>query len=86
MNVWPAIVIVPVRVVLVGIGRRAERHRAVAAAARAARHRQPRVLLLTPVHAHPAGAVTSVDPVPPPAATDLTRRRHACSCTTAPPG
>jgi len=28
------------------------------------------VLLLTPVHAHPAGAVTAVDPVPPPVATD----------------
>ena len=28
------------------------------------------VLLLTAVHAHPAGAVTAVDPVPPPAATD----------------
>ena len=28
------------------------------------------VLLLTPVHAHPAGAVTAVDPVPPPATTD----------------
>jgi hypothetical protein len=28
------------------------------------------VLLLTPVQAHPAGAVTFVDPVPPPAATD----------------
>jgi hypothetical protein len=28
------------------------------------------VLLLTPVHAHPAGDVTAVDPVPPPATTD----------------
>ena len=28
------------------------------------------VLLLTPVHAQPAGAVTLVEPVPPPAATD----------------
>ena len=28
------------------------------------------VLLLTPVHAHPEGAVTVVDPVPPPAITD----------------
>ncbi len=28
------------------------------------------VLLLTPVQAHPAGAVTAVDPVPPPARTD----------------
>ena len=28
------------------------------------------VLLLTPVHAHPAGAVTAVDPVPPPATID----------------
>ena len=28
------------------------------------------VLLLTPVHAHPAGVVTVVDPVPPPATTD----------------
>ena len=28
------------------------------------------VLLLTPVHAHPVGAVTVVEPVPPPAATD----------------
>ena len=28
------------------------------------------VLLLTPVHAHPAGAVTAVDPAPPPATTD----------------
>ena len=27
------------------------------------------VLLLTPVHAHPAGAVTPVEPVPPVAAT-----------------
>ena len=28
------------------------------------------VLLLTPVHAQPVGAVTAVDPVPPAAATD----------------
>ena len=28
------------------------------------------VLLLTPVHAHPAGDVTSVEPVPPAAATE----------------
>ena len=28
------------------------------------------VLLLTPVHEHPVGAVTAVDPVPPLAATD----------------
>ena len=28
------------------------------------------VLLLTPVHAHPVGAVTAVDPVPPPATID----------------
>ena len=28
------------------------------------------VLLLTPVHAHPASVVTVVDPVPPPATTD----------------
>ena len=28
------------------------------------------VLLLTPVHAQPAGAVTPVEPVPPPATTD----------------
>jgi hypothetical protein len=28
------------------------------------------VLLLTPVHAHPVGAVTAVEPVPPPATTD----------------
>ena len=28
------------------------------------------VWLLTPVHAQPAGAVTAVDPVPPPATTD----------------
>jgi hypothetical protein len=28
------------------------------------------VLLLTPVHAHPPGAVTAVDPVAPPATTD----------------
>jgi hypothetical protein len=28
------------------------------------------VLLLTPVHAQPVGAVTVVDPVPPAAATD----------------
>ena len=28
------------------------------------------VLLLTPVHAQPAGVVTAVEPVPPPAGTD----------------
>jgi hypothetical protein len=28
------------------------------------------VLLLTPVHAHPAGAVTAVEPLPAAAATD----------------
>ena len=28
------------------------------------------VLLLTPVHAHPAGDVTPVEPVPPPAGTE----------------
>ena len=34
------------------------------------------VLLLTPVHAHPAGAVTVVDPVPPAADDRLARRRE----------
>jgi hypothetical protein len=68
-NVCPAIVSVPVRAVVFGF-----------AAALNATVPLPLplaplvtvshdVLLLTPVHAHPAGAVTAVDPVPPAAVT-----------------
>ena len=38
------------------------------------------VLLLTPVHAHPAGDVTPVEPVPPPAGDRAARRRRAHTC------
>jgi hypothetical protein len=69
-NVWPAIVSVPVRDVVLGF-----------AAALKATVPPPLplaplvtvsqdVLLLTAVHAQPASAVTVVDPVPPAAATD----------------
>ena len=70
LNVWPPTVNVPVRGARTRIRGRAEADAAVAAAARAARHRQPSVLLLTPVQAHPFGAATAVEPVPPVDATD----------------
>jgi hypothetical protein len=70
VNVWPPMVSVPVRADVFGL-----------AAALNATVPFPLplaplvtvnhdVLLLTPVHAHPAGDVTAVDPVPPPATTD----------------
>ena len=70
VNVWPAIVIVPVRGLVFGL---ADALNATVPGplplAPLVTVSQP-VLLLTPVHAHPAGAVTVVDPVPPPATTD----------------
>ena len=70
LNVWPPIVIVPVRALVFGL---ADALNATVpdplplAPLVTVNHD---VLLLTPVHAHPAGAVTAVDPVPPPATTD----------------
>ena len=70
VNVWPAIVIVPVRVLVFGLAV------ALKATVPAPVPLAPLVTvsqdvaLLTPVHAHPVGAVTVVDPVPPPATTD----------------
>jgi hypothetical protein len=70
VNAWPAMVRVPVRELVFGF-----------AAALNATVPLPLPLaplvtvshdvsLLTPVHAHPAGAVTAVEPVPPAATTD----------------
>ena len=70
LNVWLPIVIVPVRALVVGL---ADALNATVpfplplAPLVTVNHD---VLLLTPVHAHPVGAVTAVDPVPPPATTD----------------
>ena len=70
LNVWPPMVSVPVRALVFGLAD------ALNATVPAPLPLAPLVtvnhdvLLLTPVHAHPAGAVTAVDPVPPPATTD----------------
>ena len=70
VNGWPPIVIVPVRVLVFGLAD------ALNATVPGPLPLAPLVTvnhdvwLLTPVHAHPAGAVTAVDPVPPPATTD----------------
>ena len=70
LNVWPPIVRVPVRWLVVGLAV------ALNATVPSPLPLAPLVtvnhgvLLLTPVHAHPVGAVTAVDPVPPPATTD----------------
>jgi hypothetical protein len=70
VNVWPAIVIVPVRTLVFGL---AVALKATVPAplplAPLVTVSQP-VSLLTPVHAQPARVVTEVEPVPPPAATD----------------
>ena len=70
VNVWPAMVSVPVRALVFGLADALNATVPVPLPlAPLVTVNQP-VLLLTPVHAHPAGAVTAVDPVPPPATTD----------------
>ena len=70
VNVWPATVSVPVRALVFELAD------ALNATVPGPLPLAPLVtvnhdvLLLTPVQAHPAGAVTVVDPVPPPAMTD----------------
>ena len=70
LNVWPPIVSVPVRALVFGLAD------ALNATVPAPLPLAPLVtvnhdvLLLTPVHAHPASVVTAVDPVPPLATTD----------------
>ena len=69
-NVWPPIVSVPVRGVPLGfaVALKATVPSPVPLAPLVTVSHG--VLLLTPVHAQPVGAVTAVDPVPPPATTD----------------
>jgi hypothetical protein len=69
-NVWPPIVSVPLRCVPLGFAvvLKATVPAPVPLAPLVTVSHD--VLLLTPVHAHPANVVTEVDPVPPPAATD----------------
>ena len=68
-KVWPPVVIVPVRVLVFGLD---DALKATVPfplpLAPLVSVNQP-VSLLTPVHAHPVGAVTAVDPEPPPATT-----------------
>ena len=70
MNVWPAIVIVPLRLWKVGFAMALKLTGPLPApVAPAVTANQP-TALLTAVHAHPPGAVTIVVPPPPPATTD----------------
>jgi hypothetical protein len=70
VNVWPAIVSVPLRGVPLGfaVALKATVPPPVPLAPLVTVSQD--VALLTAVQAHPAKAVTAVDPVPPPAATD----------------
>ena len=70
VNVWPPIVSVPVRALVVGLADALNATVPVPLPLAPLVTVNHDVLLLTPVHAHPAGAVTAVDPVPPPATTD----------------
>ena len=69
-NVWPPIVSVPVRGVPLGFADTLKATVPLPLPFAPLVTVSQDVLLLTPVHAHPVGAVTAVDPVPPPATTD----------------
>ena len=80
LNVWPAMVSVPVRALVFGLADALNATVPVPLPLAPLVTVNHDVLLLTPVHAHPAGAVTAVDPVPPPATTDwLVGAAHRCS-------
>ena len=70
VNVWPPIVSVPLRGVPLGFAVALKATEPVPLPLAPLVTVSQDVSLLTPVHAHPAGAVTAVDPVPPPATTD----------------
>ena len=70
VKVCPAIVIVPVRWVVLGLDDALNATVPLPLPLAPLVTVSHDVLLLTPVHVQPAGAVTAVDPVPPPAATD----------------
>ena len=70
LNVWPAMVSVPVRALVFGLDVALNATVPFPLPLAPLVTVNHDVLLLTPVHAHPAGAVTAVDPVPPPATTD----------------
>ena len=69
-NVWPPMVIVPVRELVFGFAEALKATVPLPLPLAPLVTVSHDVLLLTPVQAQPAGAVTLVDPVPPPAATD----------------
>ena len=69
-NVWPPMVIVPVRALVLGFDEALNATVPLPLPLAPLVTVSHDVLLLTPVHAQPAGAVTLVEPVPPPAATD----------------
>jgi hypothetical protein len=70
LNVWPPIVSVPVRALMFGLDEALNATVPFPLPLAPLVSVNHDVSLLTPVHAHPAGAVTAVDPVPPPATTD----------------
>ena len=69
-NVWPPIVSVPVRGVPLGFAVALNATVPLPVPLAPLVTVSQGVLLLTPVHAHPASVVTAVDPVPPAAGTD----------------
>jgi hypothetical protein len=69
-NVWPAIVSVPVRDVVLGLAATLNATVPLPLPVAPLVTVSHGVSLLTPVHEHPAAAVTVVDPVPPAAVTD----------------
>ena len=70
VNVWPPIVRVPVRALVFGLDAALNATVPVPVPLAPLVTVNHDVLLLTPVHAHPARVVTVVDPVPPLATTD----------------
>jgi hypothetical protein len=70
LNVWLPIVMVPVRALVVGLADALNATVPVPLPLAPLVTVNHDVWLLTPVHAHPVGAVTAVDPVPPLATTD----------------
>jgi hypothetical protein len=70
LNVCPPIVIVPVRCVVLALTAALKATVPFPLPLAPLVTVNQEVSLLTPVHAHPVGAVTAVDPVPPPATTD----------------
>jgi hypothetical protein len=70
LNVCPPIVSVPVRALVFGLDAALKATVPVPVPLAPLVTVNQDVSLLTPVHVHPAGAVTVVEPVPPPATTD----------------